>query len=267
VKGKSERVVNLSQKTGYRLLQEKVPAFKSPLKAAGIIILCVLLFTGIMIIFWWFDGLQWYHPFLSQLVIILICSPFMLWFFKLPQQYRSKFGGMAFDPFFFRIVLPMFITANAGIFHVLLVDGPALMPLWIAIILGIVFLIIRFLLESHIRRSGFDEVGHGFGIYSVFPEEGRRISSDIYSYIRHPMYAGDFYMTLGLSLFKNNWLAIIVGLMAFMPYFLAAMLEDRELIKRFGESHQRYIEETHAFFPRFRDIGRFVKFLLSGRKM
>jgi protein-S-isoprenylcysteine O-methyltransferase Ste14 len=257
------KVVTLSQKTGYRLLQEKVPVFKSPSKAVGIVTLYVLFFAGIMVFFWWFDNLLWYGPFLSQIIIVLISTLFIFGYFTKPGDYRSKYGDRAFGPFFFRIVLPMLIIANAGIFHVLLVDGPPLMPLWCAIILGIFFLLIRFLFESHIHRSGFDEVGHGLGIFSMFPEEGRRVTSEINSYVRHPMYAGDFCMALGLALLKNNWLAILTGVISFLPLLLAARLEDKELIRRFGEQHQRYVNDTHMFFPRVKDLGRFVKLLLS----
>ncbi len=260
------KVVKMSQKTGYRLLQEKIPAFKSPSKAAGIVTLYVLLFAGIMVFFWWFDSLLWYGPFLSQIIVVLISCLFVPWYFKKPGIYRSKYGDRAFGPFFFQIVLPMLIIANAGIFHVLLVDGPPLMPLWIAIILGIFFLVIRFLFESHIHHSGFDEVGHGQGIFSMFPEEGYRVSSEINSYIRYPMYAGNFCMAIGLALFRNNWLALLVGVISFLPLLLAARLEDKELIRRFGAQHQQYVHDTHMFFPRGKDLGRFVKLLFSRGK-
>jgi protein-S-isoprenylcysteine O-methyltransferase Ste14 len=112
----------------------------------------------------------------------------------------------------------------------------------------------RFLLEWHIHRSGFDEVGHDLTIYMVFPEEGRRVSSEVYSYIRHPMYAGDLCMASGFTVLRNNPLAVLTALISFIPFLFEVRLEDEELIQRFGEEHRRYIEEVPAIFPHFRDL-------------
>ena len=118
----------------------------------------------------------------------------------------------------------------------------------------------RFLLEWHLCKAGFDEIGHGLGIYMIFPEEGSSVTSDIYSYIRHPMYTRDLFLTVGLALIKNNLVAIIIALMSFI---IGAMMEDRELIRRFGEPHLQYINKTPSFFPYPRNIRKFFRFLFS----
>ena len=160
----------------------------------------------------------------------------------------------------------MLITGNACIFHVLIAEGPALLPLWLTIVFGIFFIFMRFLFEWHLRNSGFNEIGHGLGIYMLFPEEGERIKSDIYSFIRYPMYAGDFCLALGFAFLKNNLFAFIIALIAFIPFVVAIRCEDKELIKRFGEKHKRYIKETGAIIPHLKNIGKFLKFLFSKEK-
>ena len=257
----------MAQKKGFDLLKEKVPEFRSPLKIAGIVAIGLLIFLGIMTFFWWFDGLVWYGAWISQLIVALVCSAFSYGHMKNAEKYRKKYGKLAYRYLFFRFIILMLVTGNACVFHPLIVGGPALLPLWLAIIFGTFLIFMRFLLEWHIHRSGFDEIGHGLGIYMVSPEEGGRISSDIYSYIRHPMFAGDLCLALGFALLRNNLLAVFTALISFIPFLAEVRLEDEELVKRFGEEHKRYISETPAIFPHLRDIGKFIRFLFSkGRK-
>ncbi|MFX0083950.1 MAG: methyltransferase family protein [Candidatus Hodarchaeota archaeon] len=244
----------------------KVPEFRSPLKTMIIIIIGLLIFLGIMIFFWWFGRLIWYGIFISQSIIALIASIFIYRFTTMASKYKKKYGDVAYRYFFFHIVILMLITGNAGIFNILLVKGPALFPLWLAIIFGIFFIFMRFLFEWHLRNSGFSEIGHGLGIYMLYPEEGTRIDSNIYSLIRHPMYAGDLCLALGFAFLKNNLFAFLIAMISFIPFLVAMKCEDRELIRRFGVKHQQYIKETGAIFPKYKKFGKFLKFLFSKEK-
>jgi len=145
--------------------------------------------------------------------------------------------------------MPIFATWYACTFHPLLVGGPTLLPFWLAIIVGAFLLSIRPLTAWHIRLSGFDNLGHGLGIYTVFPEEGTAIYSEIYSYIRHPIYLGSFCAALGFAFFRNNLLALFTALIFLIPVLNETRLEDKEMIERFGEEHKKYIKNTGALFP------------------
>lgn len=248
------------------MLKEKVPEFRSPLKAIFIIIIGVCIFLGIMIFFWWFDRLQWYGIYISQSIITIIASVFIYRFTTRGDKYRRKYGNLAYRYFFFHIVILMLITGNAGLFHVLIIKGPILFPLWFAICTGIFFIFMRFLLEWHLRSSGFDEVGHGLGIFMLFPEEGQQINSDIYSFIRHPMYAGDLCLDIGFAFLRNNLFAFIIALIAFIPFIIAMKCEDKELIKRFGDKHRQYIKTTGAIIPHWKNMGKFLRLLFFKRE-
>jgi len=43
--------------------------------------------------------------------------------------------------------------------------------------------------------------------------------------------------------------------------------EDKELIKRFGDKHKKYIKEIGAIIPKFKKIGKFLKYLFSKDKI
>ena len=165
-----------------------------------------------MVFFLWFDGLVWYGALISQLIVALICSAFSYAPMKNAQKYRAKYGELAYRYFFFHFIMPIFATWYACVFHPLLVGGPTLLTFWLAIIVGALLFSIRPLTAWHVRLSGFDNVGHGLGIYTVFPEEGTLVSSEIYSHIRHPIYLGSFCAALGFAFFRNNLLALLTAL-------------------------------------------------------
>lgn len=174
-------------------------------------------------------------------------------------RYREKYGALAYQYFFFHFIMPIFATWFACIFHPLLIGGQAILPFWLAIVIGVFLIIFRPLTTLHIRKSGFDVVGHGLGIYTVYPEEGTAVSSEIYSYIRHPMYLGSICAALAFAFFRNNPIALLTALIFLMP-LVAGWLEDREMIERFGNEYKKYIKNTGGLFPR-KNIIRFLKLL------
>ena len=250
----------MAQKKGYELLKEKVPEFRSRWKSTAIFIIWFLLFLVCIAFFLWFDRLVWYGALISQLAVALVCSAFAYGHMKNAKKYREKYGKLAYRYFFFHFIMPIFATWFACMFHPILIGGQALLPFWLAILIGVFLLSFRPLTTLHIRKSGFD-VGHGLGIYTVYPEEGSVIHGEIYSYVRHPMYLGYFCVALAFAFFRNNLLSLLAALIFLIPVFVAGWLEDRELIERIGEEHKKYIKNTGALFPRKNKIGKFLKLL------
>lgn len=250
----------MGRKEGFELLKEKVAEFRSLWKGIAIFLVWFLLFLVCVVFFLWFDGLMSYGALISQFIVALVCSAFVYGYFKNASRYREKYGDLAYRYFFFHFVMPLFATWFACTFHPLLVGERGILPYWLAIVIGIFLIIVRPLTTRHIQESGFDVVGHGLGIYTVFPEEGVRVSSEIYSYVRHPMYLGQFCVGLAFAFFRNNIISLLSALIFLIPVLVAVWLEDKELIERFGDEHKEYIENTGALFPH-RDIVKFLKLL------
>ena len=250
-------------KKGYELLKEKVPDFKNPLIAIFIFICWILLFSGIMVFFWWFDSLFSFGPVLSQFLIAVTCTVFAYIHIQAPKRYRKKYRELAYRYFFFHFIVPIFATWYAMILHPLIVTGDNLLSYWIAIPLGLFFISIRMTTARHIQKSGFDEIGHGFGIFTVFPEEGTDVTSEIYSFIRHPIYSGGFFACFGFAFLRNNMMALFVALIFLIPILIEVRLEDREMIERYGKKHQTYLKETGALSPKVEKIIPFLKFLFT----
>lgn len=150
-------------------------------------------------------------------------------------------------------------------------DYSTLNILWIVIILSIVSAVTA----SHIFRFPIGEknwilyVGEGFILLGIIfrliiiRSLGKYFTVDVairkdhkikkegfYKYIRHPSYAFSLLTFLGLGLFLNNWISL---LLAFIPPFLAfsyrIRIEERVLIEEFGDEYVQYKRNTKKIVP------------------
>jgi protein-S-isoprenylcysteine O-methyltransferase Ste14 len=132
-------------------------------------------------------------------------------------------------------------------------------------IFGIMLLIIGFLMVIRsLQVFGFDYLTV---VYLYFPEESEIKESEIYSILRHPVYAAAIVISLGGAIFNLTIFSFV-----FFACFLAGFyihiyfVEERELIDRFGDSYVEYRKNVPAFFINPRNLRKFLKFLLKGSK-
>lgn len=78
-----------------------------------------------------------------------------------------------------------------------------------------------------------------------------------YALMRNPMYAGTFFIGVGLSLFIFRWwvclLFIIIFLLIYIPQIKK---EEAVLYRRFTEEYGRYRRQTPRFFPSFASLAK-----------
>jgi protein-S-isoprenylcysteine O-methyltransferase Ste14 len=102
-------------------------------------------------------------------------------------------------------------------------------------------------------------------LYVYYPEESRVIDSSIYSILRHPIYSAVLHLCVGLAFINSNANSIAFTIFAPLLFFgWARLVEEKELIERFGQSYLDYRKRVPAFWPRPRDIGKFFAFLFTG---
>jgi protein-S-isoprenylcysteine O-methyltransferase Ste14 len=236
---------------------QKVPDLRNPWKTIMTVGYLLILGVACGLFFYYIDRLAPYAAILSQLVMALV-----VWFigymhFKKAVEYREKYGGMAYRYLFYRWMIPYLVTWYACFFHPLFVDGTTLLPPWLAMPMGVLLLVVTVLANIHIERAGFFNVTHGMDIYTVFPEEATIVHGKIYGYIRHPLYFSLMCGSIGLALFRNNAVALVVALLQLIPALAIGYMEDKELIAREGDVHRKYIQDTSALIP----INRFGGFL------
>ena len=256
--------MRMPEQKGVELLKEKVPDLKT---SKGKILSALYIFGtfgGCLLFFIWFDGRVQYGPLISQLFLAFLGTVFSIVHFRTAVSYREKYENLAYRYHFYHYVIPILVTWYACCFHPLFVGGPELLPLWVAIVIGILLLLLTILTEVQIEKSGFDVTTHGMDIFTVFPEETPPVHGEIYSFIRHPLYFSLMCLSLCLAFFRNNLMAILVALIFLIPILTAINLEDRELVGRYGDVHRDYIERTAAIIPWKRPTG-FLKLMVRIR--
>lgn len=145
-------------------------------------------------------------------------------------------------------------------------NGPFIPPGWWTIVffaLGWLMVCIGAILWIRsISTFGADNIAM---LYVYHPDEGKIIDSSIYSILRHPVYAGALRVGIGLALLNGNANAIAFAiLLPLGPASWIRLVEEKELIERYGQSYLDYRKRTPAFWPRWRDLGIFFKFLITG---
>ncbi len=77
-------------------------------------------------------------------------------------------------------------------------------------------------------------------------------TTGIYSVIRHPLYAGNFFMWLGPVLFVRTPVFVILFLMIYWLYYERIMFAEEQYLRRkFGDLYDEWSEKVKAVIPRF----------------
>lgn len=249
----------------FEVLKEKVPCFGKTWGKAILLASLILPFLACLAFFGWLDRVLPYGPLIGQSSLaIVLCT--VCWFAmqRLIYDIRATCKKPHALPNWVMPLMFAFIFAPwyALPVHPLMVGGKALLPLWIAIPLGLLIIVFALLMYWSTIRGGFS-LAHGLNIYLLFPEEGIRVSKGVYSYLRHPGYAMLIYTALGFALLRNNLLVILTALVYVILNLVEIKLEDEKLIERFGEEHRRYIKENPAIFPRLRNLGRVLSLFVK----
>jgi protein-S-isoprenylcysteine O-methyltransferase Ste14 len=97
-----------------------------------------------------------------------------------------------------------------------------------------------------------------FGFYLFYrhgkPADGMEetttlITSGFYRYIRHPLYLSLILGGFGVMMKDLKWLSVILALINLLALYLTAKVEEKEMIKRFGQDYEEYMCTTKMFIP------------------
>ncbi len=134
--------------------------------------------------------------------------------------------------------------------------------LYIRIIVFIIFLILGLIVVfKSLMVFGIDNMGL---VYVYYPEESKMEKHEIYSILRHPTYHGLVMLLIGSFFLRFSIYSII-----FLFMFLIGInihlkfVEEKELIRRFGEEYKSYQENVPAMFLRPKDLKKYIHFLLK----
>lgn len=101
-----------------------------------------------------------------------------------------------------------------------------------------------------VRRIAIKNLGAYYSIDVEIRHNHPLIKKGLYKYMRHPIYASTIIELLGIPLAGNAYFSFLIALICYMPILMIrTYIEEKVLIKHFGEEYLRYKKEVMAFLP------------------
>jgi len=89
----------------------------------------------------------------------------------------------------------------------------------------------------------------GVHVYQYNPAHQRLVTNGIYETCRHPVYVGQFIMTLGTFLASNNYLIVVLPVITAIFSMYRGIREDHDLQERFDDEFVNYRKRVSAWLP------------------
>lgn len=82
-----------------------------------------------------------------------------------------------------------------------------------------------------------------------FEKTTELVTTGIYCYIRHPLYASLFFLAWGAYLKQPDWILLHVVIFASSFLYLTARADEKECKAYFGDEYSDYMKRTKRFIP------------------
>ena len=120
------------------------------------------------------------------------------------------------------------------------------LPIWLRW-MGVVSL----LCGSALLVWTFRTLGRNLTDTVVTREKHTLVMHGPYFWIRHPLYSSAALVILAVSLIASNWFFFALGVGVLAILIMRTRTEELNLVARFGDSYQSYMDRTGRFLPRF----------------
>lgn len=71
-----------------------------------------------------------------------------------------------------------------------------------------------------------------------------------FSWVRNPLYVGNFGITLGIAVFGGvTWLVLLTVLLFAFQYYCIVKFEEKLLVQKFGQEYEEYMQQVPAWVP------------------
>ena len=117
---------------------------------------------------------------------------------------------------------------------------------WILLLLSVypvLDALYRFKVSGRIDRGRNDPALFGF------EHTTKLITTGVYRFIRHPMYAALLYLAWGIALKNPTALSLVYVTGASIFLYLTVRMEERENLAYFGDQYREYMRHTRRFVP------------------
>jgi protein-S-isoprenylcysteine O-methyltransferase Ste14 len=251
---------------GLDQLRKHVPELNTPLGLQRLFSIPVLLYILVTAFFNLEDPTSQFWLLDGEVVFGALGFVWLSMFFRVKTAFEARYGPLAYSKAVRRFGYPAVAIIAAVVVRIGNIPGPTFPPLWWQPILPVLgwFLILLggTLFLRALQTFGIDNLTM---LYVYFPEESRLVDLNLYAILRHPAYGAAQRIALGLACLNGTWFALTLALIFMLGLWgWVHLVEEKELLERFGASYTEYRQRVPAFWPRPRDLGRFLKFLLSG---
>ncbi|MBA7526005.1 hypothetical protein ES705_18165 [subsurface metagenome] len=225
-------------------------------------------------------------PIIGSLLVLIIGLMTVRSFWKIRDKYLSKYGAKAYQKAFRLVaigvptvisvvvhsIIPTDLIARYGDTDVsssylgtpiseFLLNFPTLF-LYIRVALFFIFLLLGLtVVFKALHIFGIDNMAL---VYVFYPNESTLQNHEIYSILRHPAYHGLMLISIGSIFLRFSIYSVIYFLMFLVGINIhLKLVEEKELIGRFGEQYKKYRENVPAFFVKLKDFKKYFSILLN----
>ena len=117
---------------------------------------------------------------------------------------------------------------------------------WVLMLVSI-FLVIRG--HGALRRQGAASEARADGTLYAFEKTTALVTTGVFRYIRHPMYASLLALAWGVYFQAPSWPGTVLAGMASLLLVLTARADENECLAYFGAPYAAYMRRTRRFIP------------------
>jgi protein-S-isoprenylcysteine O-methyltransferase Ste14 len=251
---------------GLGQLRKYIPDLNTPLGVMRVFLLPVTLFLLVTAALNTASHTWPVWPLVGEVALGSLGFLLLYLFVQHKDNFKARFGPLAYSQAARWLGFPGVAIISAVVARIRYIPGPEIPHQWwhIAVpALGWVLIAVGALLALRaVQTFGADYL---VMLYVYFPEESHLVDRKIYTVLRHPAYAALQQITFALALLNGNWFAIACALIfALGLWGWVRLVEEKELIERFGPAYIEYRQRVPAFWPRLRQLNGFFEFLMVG---
>ncbi len=255
-----------SRLKGLDKLREHIPALQTPF---GILrtLFSPFLLAFLIYNFFAIEDSTWLLWLLDGEVVIGTLGFLVLsLFFRLKPALQEKYKEKAFSLAFTRFVLPALTIIFSIVARIGYIPGPLIPRFgWYPILPALGWILLGLGIALWLRAVTTFGVDYLTMLYVYYPKEGRVVDHAIYGVVRHPVYTAGQCIAFGLALLNGTWFGPVLAVfVALGMWGWVRLVEEKELIERFGASYADYRKRVPTFWPRPRQVAAFFRFLFTG---
>lgn len=177
-----------------------------------------------------------------DLALIIVSCFWLVETWKFRNRKEATDGSVERKSFYF-VALTMIVMFSLSIIYSIFVEAR---PSMAQRILALSF----YIAGVSLRYWGIFHLRHQFTRHVVVRPQDELVSSGPYRFLRHPLYTGLLFITLGFSLYFLHWAVALIGTgLTALALLYRIRIEEGMLTRHFGQSYVSWSKSRKRLFP------------------